>query len=230
MIDTRFYVETIPRSFSIKFKLLINLIMVLLFLNGCASVEIADYKESVSNNKYLQNQDGLSVAIDPITDSAESKKYFGRDILSSGLLAVHILVDNRSSSCDYLFDKDKIVFKEAGISDIKEGNTLDEKMKADEQTAMSKQNVGLGGSVLITPIALPLYFSGLSDMRAINTIKHNMISKELRTKIVHSNEKIEGYIYFKIKNTDVLKDNNNQLNIPYMEMGSRKLDKFQFTF
>lgn len=219
----------VKRNYFEASPILLTLTIVIALLNGCASVKIAEYQHNKVNGNYSQVKDDLSVSINPITDAVESKKYFGRDILSLGVLAVHILIENLSSSDDYIFEKDRIVFKEGGRLQSKTHNGVDENIRENEQAAIFKQGVGLGASLLVTPLALPLYFSGLSDIRNLNAVKHNMISKELRTKIVHHGEKNQGFVYFNIK-SDVIKANSNRLDVPFMKMGKMKLGIFQFDF
>lgn len=209
--------------------LTLTIVIAIALLNGCASVKIAQYQHNKVNGNYSQVKDDLSVSINPIIDAVESKKYFGRDILSSGVLAVHILIENLSSSDDYIFEKDKIVFKEGGGLGNQGHKGVGEEIRANEQSAIDTQAVGLGATFLVTPLALPLYFAGLSNMRNLNAVKHNMISKELRTKIVHHGEKIQGFVYFSIK-SDVIKTNSNRIDVPFMKMGKSKLGIFQFDF
>ncbi len=180
------------------------------------------------NDNYSQTKDNLSVSINPITDSVESKKYFGRDILSSGVLAVHILIENLSSSNNYIFEKDKIVFEEGGELASETHDSADNEIRENEQAAISKQGIWLGVSLLVTPLALPLYFSGLSDVRNLNAVKQNMIIKELRTKILHAGESIQGFVYFSIKTDALKKVNSNRLDVPYVRIGKSKPGLFQF--
>jgi hypothetical protein len=214
---------------SVVSSILLKVTIAVVLLTGCASVKIGEYQHSKKNRNYSKTKDNLSVSINPITDSAESKKYFGRDILSSGVLAVHILIENQSLSDNYIFEKDKIAFGERDVLVSKTNCSADEKIQENEQVATSKQVIGISVSALVTPLALPLYFSGLSDMRNINAVKHNMITKELRTKIVHPGESIQGFVYFRIKTDALKKANNNRLDVPYMHMGKSKPCIFQFT-
>jgi len=209
-----------------------KLILVIVFtlLSGCTSVQIDEYEHNKLNGNYSQVKDGLSVSIDPITDHVESKKYFGKDILDAGVLAVHIIIENGSSSENFIFEKDHIAFREGGGLESKTHYVDNEDMRKNEQDAINSQGAGTVGLYVLAPVAVPLYLSGLSDIRNLNDVKHNMISKELKTKIVHPDEKIEGFLYFDIKNPNSLKTNNNRLDVSYSELGNGKQDTFQFNF
>ena len=212
--------------------LLSKLIIVITFAlaSGCASVQITEYEHANSNANYSQVKDGLSVSIDPITDHSDSKKYFGKDILESGVLAVHISIENDSSSTSYIFEKEKIAFRERGGIERKSHYVADAGMRKSEQDAIKTNQAAAVAYTLVSPAALPLYLSGLSDIRNLNDIKYNMISKELKTKIVHPNENIDGFLYFSIKNSKSLKAKDNRIDISYVEMGNDNPGIFQFIF
>ena len=82
-----------------------------LALSGCGS-QLVDYRpRPIEQYRHFQVQDGLAVAVEPLTDGAEAERYFGSDLVSAGRLAVLVIVENRGST-SVLVSTDKIALGE----------------------------------------------------------------------------------------------------------------------
>ena len=68
-------------------------------LSGCATKVIPAYQaKSVSAYSLKDTKDGLSIAVHAITDEKESDKYFGTNLIDSGILAVLVKAENAVGS------------------------------------------------------------------------------------------------------------------------------------
>jgi len=201
----------------------LTLFSVLVFLNGCTALKIDKYTHRFSNKKLSKTQDGLIVSINPITDSKDIKKYFGKDLLSLGVLPVHIYVKNSSPSKDYIFVKDEIEFNEKGV--LKKHDRLNYQLKSEEEDALVKSTVGL---LLMSPVGIILSLSASNDDKSINLIKHNMMIEEFRSKILYPNEVNQGFIFIPLKDAGVLGKKARKIEIPCTETVDRKELLFDF--
>jgi hypothetical protein len=171
------------------------LFLALLVLNACASITFADYRaKTLSDYRLVQENGGLAVAVEPLTSPKEVERYFGVDLLATGILPVFVLAENRSASAKYVLEKDKFTLTVDGERLTAPGSRQDSKREGEV-----KQWIGGIGSILVSPVLLPVYFAGLADMRDANDIKHNLLSKELQRKIIIPGARAQGFVYFQIR-------------------------------
>lgn len=180
----------LKKGSSIDYRLLGWVVALSILLNGCATLHLPKY-EPQSFDHYLCSQvkDGLAVAIHPLTDRREIRKYFGIDLLSAHILAVFVVAENRSSSLSFILSKDQFSL---GAKQIETGFTSG----FDQLTSESGSDaVSILGAIFIAP-ALILFGAKMdSDAAEIN---YNFAVKELQTKTLSPKEVTHGFVYFRL--------------------------------
>jgi hypothetical protein len=175
--------------------LLLTLTM-LLIASGCAT-QLADYQpRPIDQYRHVQVENGLAVVIEPLTETAEAEKYFGTDLVSKGILAVFVIVQNRGET-SILVSTEKIALGEGQVGSSPKGPD------SADATATG-MGVGLIGAALFPPLVVPLvvFLPIASSMIAnSNEMKHNFQTKELRTKTLSPGGSTSGFLYFKIPST-----------------------------
>jgi hypothetical protein len=153
-------------------------------------MQLPDYQSQPFNQyQHSQVNDGLAVAIHPIANKEESKKYFGVDLLSNNVLAVHVVAENRSSSSSFILSKDQFSMRIG---------------RSEKISASSPNKVGSGAGAKRMHIAgaalgsLPLLMVGGKMSSNASIIKHNFAVKELQKQILSPGETVEGFVYFQL--------------------------------
>ncbi|WP_177420892.1 hypothetical protein [endosymbiont of Lamellibrachia barhami] len=171
---------------------IISAVVILFLLCGCATVKFTDYQQdTISNLNNQQFKDGLSISILAITDKNKVISYFGTDLLSSGILPVLIVAENKNESSSFIIHKERITLSNIVENDIEAIDQVRE-YSAGEEVAT------VGAAAGIMPIVLPLFFVGAAMVNDANEIMHNMLEKEIRTEMLSPSEKISGFVYFSI--------------------------------
>ena len=196
------------------------LIVTLITLNGCATMEIPAYV-SQSTNNYPEHdvKDGLVVAVHPLTDKKEMKKYFGFDLIKANILAIFIKAENQTADQSFLITKDKVIVGQAQAN-----------MKNDVVSEAPGETgiIAGSGALIILPIAaLPLLMVGGKMKSDATAIKHNFAIKEFRSHTVSPGESKEGFIYFKLPKE---RDGSESwvVKIEAKKLGSKGRVKFVF--
>lgn len=82
-------------------KSVIPLVALCMLVSGCAKplrTEVVSFRLPTTYPSHIQLDDGLSLAIDPITTLSESENAFGTDIFSAGLFPVQVIVYNQGQN------------------------------------------------------------------------------------------------------------------------------------
>jgi hypothetical protein len=163
-------------------------------LAGCSTVKMADF-ESKPFDKYTYSQikDGLAIAIHPISNKEESKKYFGTDLLSANILALYVIVVNRESSTEFLLLKDRVSLRQS------------EHLLGSASNSDSVGSPEAGEDVIIVSafFLFPMIFVGAQMVTDAFEVKHNFIKKELRSATLSPNESTKGFLYFSLPKENI---------------------------
>lgn len=69
----------------------------MLALPGCASYEVVQIpRRDADLYPLAQNKEGITVAVDQITDAARAKQYFGADLFPEGIVPINVVFSNHS--------------------------------------------------------------------------------------------------------------------------------------
>lgn len=208
---------------SVRINLLCNLACVgaLSFLSfGCTTLELSEYKaEQIEQYSNLQTKNELSIAIHPIVDEAESKKYFGVSLLDSNILALFVVAENKGTSSSFVISKEDFV--------LGRRNILSDKLSRDQRVGPEGGGtaVAVTGAVLISPL---LMFVGAKMISDATVIKHNMTVKELTRKTISPGGRAEGFVYFELPKGSVASAESFSLSVDSMRLQDRSLTHFEF--
>ncbi|MCP4991143.1 MAG: hypothetical protein GY928_35345 [Colwellia sp.] len=158
-----------------------------------------EYEANPSNyNLNSITKEGLFVAIKPLTDKTEIKKYFGTDLLSKNILPVFVIAENNTTSSSFILFKDKISLRQKDASLAGDSDYTEARNPEDTAVAVA------GGISFFVPavqiVALPFLTPLIAQS---NEIEHNILSKELQTKTLSPGKKIQGFAYFQIPSNDI---------------------------
>jgi len=162
---------------------------------GCSTMHLPNYEpQGYGHYKNSQVQDGLAVAIHPLTDKEESEKYFGTDLLSGNVLAVFVMAENQSPGANFLISNRQFSLR-AEKQDYKGAATYEGSSETAGQATM------LVGALLLYPVAvavLPMLFAGAKMISDSTEIKRNFAVKELKTRTISPGEGTHGFVYFQL--------------------------------
>lgn len=245
LVDTRFHLVIAKYTVLIyrllKFGFLIHvksmqrislLIPILLVMIGC-SVRIAQVEtKPVSQYNLYQEQKGLKVALDPFFEKERTRDYFGIDLLSHGIVPVHVVIENNHPNSGFLFDRRNFsILMKGENTEIKTETdpTIPEYHKVLDLNSEEERNLWQGLSstgfvtgivgtgllaprIVMIPVMIPtsavaivqLYdFKKEGDNIKIN---QNLIRKGFIDKTVFPKESHSGFLYFKVKDREAIKN------------------------
>jgi hypothetical protein len=131
-----------------------------------------------------QGQNGLIVAMKPMCDPTENKRYFGVDLLSAKVLPILVVIRNQSSSHSFLILREKCAILDMNASGSAESTGL-----GSTKTAQVIGGVAvLAGSPLLIPFAAKMGSDSV-------IIKHNLVVNELQTHTLEPGKSTLGFLY-----------------------------------
>lgn len=207
----------------LNFKIIRSLnifLIACLALSGCATMQIPDYASlPVQSYSNRITKDGLSIAVRPINDKKEMKKYFGINLASAKILAIFIKAENTNQNTSYLLAKDKIK--------VGQGATMLDDEIAYDSKGDGIATIGFIALGIIPIAALPAIFTGLKMASNSSAVQHNFAVKELRTRTISPGKSVEGFIYFQIPDT---LDESQELEVHIEAVKLQTKDKVNFVF
>ena len=168
---------------------LLSLVILILLSVSCTSLTLPRYAprplDSYTNAQTIQ---GLVVAVAPIVNEAESRQYFGADLLASGILPVFVVAENRHPQFSFIVSREAVVLQAAAT---KRSQRIGDPRMSDQAAA----GVGMAGALLISPIVLGVAVKLASDVSVIN---RNMRDQEFLTRTLSPGQRAEGFFYFSV--------------------------------
>ena len=198
--------------------------IVILFISmqvtGCAPMTIPAYKADAFNTyKNQMAKNDLHIAVLPMTDKEEQKKYFGTVLSDVDVLAVFVIAENRSTSQRYLLRDDLISLQNKTTKE-----TFPKPLKtniADDSDLEGARRV----SEFLGSIAVSLALAKNSvDTKAI---QDNMFDKTLYTRTVLPGKTVEGFAFFKLSDKK-MNLNDLLLRVETSEDGAQLTHSFEF--
>src|SRR5439155_25218327 len=118
-------------------------------LMGCASTMLPEVTAARSEHyRFSQTKDGLSVAVDPVTDKQKLKEWLRKDIVAAGLLPMLVVVDNRNPSTSFAITKERILLRNTASTE----SSTSKRMRITDESA-SKALLATG-AVALSPILI----------------------------------------------------------------------------
>lgn len=169
---------------------------------GCKTLVLPAFKPNDAEKySFKQVKDGLVVAMQPMTNHDENRKYFGHDLLSADILPVLIVVTNQNDTDSFLVVRDKCIVQQANAP-LTEKGTLAENGAAVSALGGTGIVLGLshGAGLLATGGFLwaPMIIISAKLGSDATIIKHNMIVHEFQTHTLSQGESIFGFLYVQL--------------------------------
>ncbi len=154
------------------------------FLIGCSTTELPQYHaQPFDTYEFSESNQGLAIALHPLTNQDESEKYFGQNLLTYNILAIFIVAENKSTTSTFLLSNEN--FQLGG------GNAGG----PSEDPEVTTPHPGAVLSLGAFPILLPLAGAMLSEAAEI---EHNFLAKEFQAETLSPGKKTEGFVYFQL--------------------------------
>lgn len=193
------------------------LLPVLLAATGCGGLETAiRYPGSGSGaTAAVQTVAGITVAVDPLMDQVRAKEIFDREPERLGILAIHIVVENRRPS-SLLLQKSSMGLscpgRAGGIPTDAGGDIATRNYSAGERTVFALMGFLLGSGGIAE-----------HDVRA----NHNFAREELRDTMLRPGQTAQGCVYFRVSQGQDIQ--GARLEISLLDMETRTPTVLVFT-
>jgi hypothetical protein len=165
---------------------------------GCRPLVLPDYpSRPIDAARFVAVLDEIAVAVHPITDPAESDRYFGVNLLQSGILALCVTIENRSRETIVLIDPADIMLAQAGTA--RTSGPHGQGLRAAGTVAVGVGATGLGAALLFPPAivaAAPLVLVGAKASSDAKAISYNAELKQLRATTLAPGDRAQGFIYY----------------------------------
>jgi hypothetical protein len=185
-------------------------IMLLFFAAAaCAPVEMKKLPaQSPGSYKFVSQQNGFKISVDPYKEEGRLKEYFGCDLLSRGVFPIAVAIENLNASGGYILINDKM-FLVMKSSDPKGGynaESQDGAKPVELRGGPTSGSVDAGGalataSTIFFPLLIPaaiLTYSGLNQMENETAIRKNLEQNRIVPKTLYPGDSQHGFLYFKI--------------------------------
>ena len=170
------------------FRSLAILVAVVPVAVGCSTVHPKAYSSSdAPASLTTAEKDGLRVSVDAVLDAKRTKKYFGTDTTSKGIVPVFVRVENISRTGSVLVEKEqfKVLVNASDLEGLK---------KSVEHSSTTGQVIGGAGALLL---ASPLIVVGSIMISSADEVRQNFAEKELRNQSLTRGRGVEGFFYCK---------------------------------
>lgn len=189
-------------------------------LSGCATKVIPAYQsKSVSTYKLNQIENGLSIAVYPITEEKESDKYFGINLLEAGILAVMVMAKNASSGSSKTLSPENF--------SLNRGHVDYSSTKVSGELGRSRVGEGLAITSIVLG-GLPLMFFAGSMITDATVVKHNLERRAFRSKTLSAGKQTEGFVYFKLPDEKLETAETWVMRIDAIDMRNKDTLNFEF--
>ena len=181
-----------------------------LLLAGCTLTLPPLQPKAVDSYLHKQEQNGLAVAIEPMTNHRAIEEQFGTNLLDDDILAVLVVSENRNPSISYLLSKDRFSLSlgSAVIGGASPANPV---------------SAWLGTAVAILGII------GGKMATDATVIGHNLKTKELQTNTISPGKGARGFVYFQLPKGTRL-PTHCSIRLEAVDLQSQGVNRFEFVF
>jgi len=178
---------------------------IVLSLASCASIRLPETEvKELSQYLLVQDKEGLKVAIEPLFDERKTKRLFGLNLVSEGILPVLVVAENHSSKSRYFLRKNEFLI---GL-DLESTETAESPNPAKLKSEMDMAS----GALIVTVIAMPFISTALYPIfgklhTEAQIIVQNLKEKELLEKTLAPGGSQYGFVYFHFPNKKISRDN-----------------------
>lgn len=167
------------RTSTAKLHYYLIIIATLLFLNTSCTTVIPKYKLPSDNLNQTDLKSDVKFTVRPLVNPDESEKYFGNVLLSEGIIAIFLKIENQSDSSHYKVDKNEIWLS---VLPTKGNEEILSKDRGDAQS----NDYTFGASAMLAQMAI-------NESRKEFALRSN----EYRTRTIPPRGRAQGFLYFK---------------------------------
>ena len=186
-------------------------LLALASVQGCSGNFPDDPAVSIEHRSIVEREGIVRVGICPILRREESKRYFGGDILSKGILPIHIVVENKGKT-SLVVDRENI--RVSGLNEYN-GNPMKDKSDAGE----IKNYVGMTALAAGSVAAAPAVVVGGMLVSEAQMVKKNVKKYRLDRHTVSPGTEKSGFVYFQYSGKE---RDDMILSVVLSELGSDK--------
>jgi len=188
---------------------------------GCTTLQLPLYTSPpIDRYENVQVKGGLAVAVHPLVDEQEIKKYFGMNLLAAGILPVFVIGENRHASSSFLLLKEGISLTAAGVPD-RPADGIDKPQSEANAKSVGYAALALGVNYVLVVIAA----KRISDASVINL---NFKAQEFHTRTLSPGQTAKGFVYFRLPEDGKL-PKQSAVWLEALEAMSREAKRFKFS-
>lgn len=209
------------------------IVILVALTSGCASKPLAItlYKpQPVDSYKNVQIKDGLAVAIHPILDGEDNKKYFGSDLPSNNVIPLYVVAENRHPSFNTVLLKDRIVLRTEQIEAARAPDKpAPAKVWRDSDPGPLALLMTYPPILIITLISIPFILASAEDRRSAQEIIHHLKTQEFQSRTLAPGQVAGGFVYIQLPK-DAKLPAHWTIRLESLEVISQDITRFEFLF
>lgn len=220
------------RLSNFTYRALVGSLTVAFLGGGCTAKKLPAYPtHPVSAYRYTQVKDGLAVAISPLFNPQESETYFDTDLVSRGIVAVLVRVENQSAPSTFLVLKERFALRTgqreesqvSGREQIKPG-FLEDALQVGNQLGAG----GGQGALLLVPL-IPVFIVAEKMHVHEERVRRKLLIEEFQTKTISPGEETHGFVYFPLPSGQP-RAGQWTLHMEVQDLQSQEVNPFDFVF
>jgi hypothetical protein len=166
----------------------------------------------------------LVVAIHPLLDGEESKKYFGTDLLANHILPAYVIGENRHASSSFMLFRDRITLRAGQLAATR---------APDKATAAAEGETLGWTSVAVAFAALPVGIIGsivaMKQIADTSEAHRHFKAQEFQTRTLSPGQSAQGFVYFQLPK-DVQLPAQWTIHLETLEAVNKGVTRFEFLF
>lgn len=163
-------------------------------------------QKPASEYTLFQDKDGLQVAIEPCLDKNQINDMFAINLLEHNILPVLVVIQNNSNFPMYLNPEKNIALLNQEGLDLMFSDSSEAKSAVVNEA--TERYIVRGAIVVPLLVVSPLgaIVAALALTKDYESIRNNILEKQLNERIIFHGEPVKGYVFFQFENEETLKD------------------------
>jgi len=171
----------------------------LLLATGCSTMSVSTLTTGQADS-YAQHQEqnGLAVAIQPMTDKREINQLFKTDLLENGLFPILVVAENGGKDASFIIAKENVsVISQTNIAT---STGHDKNLGSGASGAANATGIAAGAMILASPLlAAPLIIASAKLASDATVVQYNLADKELYSRTLGPGDKEQGFVFFQFQ-------------------------------
>ena len=191
---------------------------------GCATPPISTATFSGTGAAQHQENQGLEVQAETVTDKERLKELFGVESLGNDSIAIYVQVKNLREGETFIVQPQSFHLSANEASNTPRVSIDTEGLQAlvgGVMTAASITVAPLG----LAPIALPVLLVGLSNQAHATVVQNNVTRREFKSATLQKGESASGFLFFQLPKGQASSGIRLSVNIP--EAGTTSSETFE---